>query len=455
MINGNGARGIHCVLATFLIGCPGATPGADEGATDGPGTTADPPTAGDTADVSATGTTADPPATTEDPPDPTSSTTVDPPGDTTVDPPGDTTSDPPGTTTVDDTTGTTDDPPVGEWTERDKARVFVSGHSLTDNPLVDYLVLLADSQGRDFDYNQQIGIGSPIRGRTKGLDWNAPDWPGYHDGKNKQGQDMDIIAEFLDPQTIGAGERYDTLVITERHDVLGTIQWEDTTGLLRHYHDRLIDGNPDAETLLYHSWLDIDKAAPQPWIDHEKLALVAWECVASKVNHTLEADGRPDRIKTLPVGAALVDLVERVLAGEVANVDGDTSQRLDQLFADNVHLTHTGVYFAALVTHAAVFRASPVGAAAPADVDVATAADLQQIAWDFVRDYYTTENIGVRTMESCRESIATEVCGTYWTLQNNPGNIAGCQNHFNTLDPNNGQNPFQWPHPDLVPWPAP
>ena len=75
------------------------------------------------------------------------------------------------------------------------------------------------------------------------------------------------------------------------------------------------------------------------------------------------------------------------------------------------------MYFAALVTYAAVFHASPVGAAAPPEVEPATAAALQPIAWDFVRDY--------------------------------------CQNHFSNADANNGSNPFKWPDPGLQPWPAP
>src|SRR5690606_26883760 len=214
------------------------------------------------------------------------------------------------------------------WSERTRARMFLSGHSLTDNPLPDYMLEIAASLGHDFNYNQQIGIGSPIRVRTLGDSWDNLDWPGYKTGKNRDGNDMNVIAELLAPQTLGPDERYDTLVITERHDILDTIRWEDTTGLLRHYHDRLIDGNPDAETLLYHSWLDIDKDAPEAWIAHEKGALAAWECVAAKVNHTLEADGRADRIVTLQDGAALGRLVEAALADEVAGLTGSASARV-------------------------------------------------------------------------------------------------------------------------------
>lgn len=430
-------------MGAVLVGCGGGA-GDGDGSTGGPGDTGGPITTGGAAGpgTDAVGTTGT--STTNETP----TTGADPTGEATLDPPDDSSS----SETGGGSSSETGDTPVDGWTPRSYARVFVSGHSLTDNPLVDHMQLIADSLARDFDYNQQIGIGSPIRVRTLGDSWDNTDWPGYRDGKNKNGDDMDIIAELLSPQTLGPGEQYDTLVITERHDVLGTIQWEDTSGLLRHYHDRLIAGNPDGETLLYHSWLDVDKDAPQPWIDHEKAALAAWECVASKVNHTLEADGRSDRVRTLPVGAALVELVERALADEVAGITGGTHEKLDRLFNDNVHLTPTGVYFAALVTHAAVYRDSPVGAAAPPQVDPATAADLQQIAWDFVRGYYEADGVGVRTMAACREVVADEVCGTFWTLLDQPGNIGGCQSFFGS---DAGDNPFRWPDPNLVLWPDP
>jgi hypothetical protein len=119
----------------------------------------------------------------------------------------------------------------------------------------------------------------------------------------------------------------------------------------------------------------------------------------------------------------------------------------------------TGVYFAALVTYAAVFHVSPVGAAAPPEVEPATAAALQAstaaalqaIAWEFVRDYYTSEGVGVRTMEECRTGISGSVCATFWGLLDQPGNVGGCQSYFDDTD----SNPFKWPDPDLQPWPAP
>lgn len=436
----------------LTLGCPASEPGGDSGTSGAEGTGASTSTGGGTIDPTVTPTSGEPVTGGE----PTGDPSGDPGGDPTGGPSGDPTGDPTGSSGTDVTTGgETDEPPPAGWEPRDSARIFLSGHSLTDDPLADFVLEIAGSLGNDFNYNQQIGIGSPIRVRTLGNSWDNLDWPGYRTGKNRDGVDMDIIAELEAPQTLGPGELYDTLVITERHDILGTIQWEDTAGLLRHYHDRLIDGNPAGHTLFYHSWLDIDKAAPQQWIDHEKGALFAWECVASKINLVLADEGRSDRLATLPVGAALVDLVERVLADEVAGIGGTTPEKMNAIFNDNVHLTPLGVYYAALVTYAAVFRSSPVGAAVPQGVDPGPAGELQSIAWEFVRAYYTAPNAGEHTMEECRSFVAGTVCPSFWTLLGDPGKIAGCSAHFLDTEGDNGSNPFKWPDPGMMVWPAP
>ena len=339
------------------------------------------------------------------------------------------------------------------FTPRTKARFFLSGHSLTDNPLADNVLSIAASLGNDANYNEQIGIGSPMRVRTKGDSFQDPGWPGYSRGKNREGQNMNVIQELLSPATLGPGERYDTLVITERHDILSTIAWEDTVGFLRHYHDRLIAGNSAASTLFYHSWLDIDKANPTPWITHEKGALAAWECVAAKVNLTLAAENRADRVTTLPAGAALVKLVEEILAGHVAGITGTQTERLNRIFNDNVHMTALGSYYVSLVTYAALFHSSPEGAAAPPGIDTAPVADMQKIAWEFVKAYYTQPAPGEHTMAECRAFMVDGVCASFWNLLGQPGQVAGCQSTFSNVDAD--QNPFRWPDAKLKLWPDP
>src|SRR5690606_14634327 len=107
------------------------------------------------------------------------------------------------------------------------------------------------------------------------------------------------------------------------------------------------------------------------------------------------------------------------------------------------------------VTYAAVFRSSPVGAVVPPGVNQQPAADLQQIAWDFVRAYYTAPDSGQHTMEECRSFVSESVCASFWTLLDEPGKVANCQGHFADPNANNGSNPFKWPDPDIKVWPAP
>lgn len=341
----------------------------------------------------------------------------------------------------------------GDWTPRNFGRMFLSGHSLTDNPLADYIVDLAAKNSDNFNFNQQIGIGSPIRVRTKGGSWALNSWNGYSTGKNRTGSNMNVVQELASPQTLGPGERYDMLVITERHDSLGVLQWEDTVGLLRHYHDRFITGNSTGRSYFYHSWLDIDKANPAAFIDFEKKAQVAWECAASKVNLTLQSDGRSDRMRSLPAGGAMVELVEKVLQDQVPGIAGTTTQKMNLIFQDNVHLTRLGAFYMAAVVHAATFGKSSIGRAPPADAGAtqATATALQTIAWNFINSYYTQPNPGLRTMAECRTWVANQVCAPFWTKQGNPGNTAGCQNYFGSAT----ESVFRWPDSSYVAWPAP
>ena len=335
------------------------------------------------------------------------------------------------------------------WQPRSTARVFLSGHSLTDDPLASYFTNTAVSRGDTVAYNQQIIIGSPIRVRTRGM--SSSGWSGYGDGKNRDGgTGLNVISELRNPQTIGSNQRYDTLILAENHNSLEMIQWENTIGFLRHYHDRLIEGNANGRTLFYNTWLGTNKSNPAPWIDFEQKALVAWECVASKVNHTLQSSNRNDRILNLPVSGALVHLVERTLDGQVPGVTGTTLQRMNAIFNDDVHLTSLGIYYVSLVTYAAVFGKSPVGAAPPAGIAANTAAELQSIAWFYVNSYYSQSSPGVREMGACRDYISQQVCPAYWTLKGNTGSITGCRDYINGQE-----SPFRWPDPNFTPYPAP
>ncbi len=317
------------------------------------------------------------------------------------------------------TGGTTLGPGGPALGERSSANVLFSGHSLLDNPMPDFTAAIATARGDTLNWEQQNVIGSPIRVRTRG-DSNSDNWTGYRRGKNRSGSDRDLLAELANPTTIPSGEKYDTLLITERHDPIQTIRWEDTVGYILHYHDRLAERHDTARTLVYQVWPDIDKANPAPWVEYQSTELVLWECIVGKINLHLEGAGRERSLAVIPGSQALARLVEATLADEVPGITGSQQQKLDALFTDNVHLTHVGQYFMAAVHYSALFGKPPSGANAGSDqVPSNTAAKLEEIAWQAMADYFDNGQPLGRTMEDCRTRVERDVCPAFYTIRGN------------------------------------
>jgi hypothetical protein len=293
--------------------------------------------------------------------------------------------------------------------------VFFSGHSLIDNPLPDLLEKIVQSKGGSLFWNQQNAVGSTIQSRTKGEAQDKEGWPGYSTGRNRHGSNINVVDEFRHPQTL-QGHGYDALIITERHDLLGAMVWNDTIRYLRHFHDRLLEGNPQATTYLYHSWLDISgRENPRRWIDYERDAERLWRCVTTRINASLEVEGRSDRIQSIPAASALAELVDRSTDGrELPGISaGTTSATVERLFRDDVHLTPLGVYYVALVTYSTIYRSPVSGAWAPPGVSDEQASTLQTEAWDFVERYLNRDE--PLSLNSCRSFLLRSFIGTFWT----------------------------------------
>lgn len=321
------------------------------------------------------------------------------------------------------------------------ARVMISGHSLTDDPLGSYMTSIAQSLGTSMWWNEQIVLGSPIRARTRGTNLADLSYSGYRTGKNRGGgSGLDIAAELANPQTIG-GERYDTLVLTERHDLVNVLMWEDTVRYARHFHDRLIAGNARANSYLYHAWLDVtSKDDPSAWVAYERAAAPAWQCVAARVNQSLSSAGRSDRVAYLPAGLALANLVDQATRGGVAGVSGGSvRQTMDRLFTDNVHLTSSGTYYMALVTYASIYRRSPVGAWAPSGISAEQARSLQQVAWQSVANHYNSAS--TPSMPQCQALMREQYCAAFAGYKGGLSMLNGCVSRFSlqSLD-----NPFYY-----------
>lgn len=333
---------------------------------------------------------------------------------------------------------------------RDSARVFFSGHSLMDNPLPDYLEAIAQSLNTPLSWNSQNVLGGTIQLRTRGRDRNATTFDGYRMGKNRSGVDMDIVSELLHPQTIEG--QYDTLVLTERHDIMGTLMWEGTVPYARHFHERFIDGNAQGTTYLYHSWLDLrDKNEPSDWIAFEREIAPAWQCVASRINQSLQIEGRSDRILYLPAGPALADLVEWATQGDGVEgiTAGSTGETVNRLLDDRVHLTPLGVYYMALVTYSSVYRKSPEGAWAPSDLTDLQAQSLQAAAWKAVSNRFAT--FDPPDVAQCPSLMRESACPAYARfVANNPNEAPGCAAFFARTTQ---ENPFHFdPSADAGYW---
>jgi hypothetical protein len=292
-------------------------------------------------------------------------------------------------------------------------RLFISGHSLTDPPLPQQLSAIAASLVQPMQWNMQSIPGSPIRVRSHG----AGPAHAYRHGSNREGSNMDVLAEWSSPQTVTGG-LYDTLLITEQHGVLGALAWHDSVAALQSTHETFIGINPRATTWFYESWLGIhNKDNPARWIAYERAASPVWRCVAQQANLALASKpGFKGGMESIPSGAALAHLVERAAAGLVPGVSAATKRAtIEALFSDDVHLTPLGSYYMASVVYATVWGRSPVGAAVPQGLNATAAATLQQEAWRFITAHHAQRmSEPPLTMQSCRSQLKRSFIGLHW-----------------------------------------
>jgi hypothetical protein len=184
---------------------------------------------------------------------------------------------------------------------------------------------------------------------TKGELPSASEWPGYRAGQNREGAGLNVAEELRQPRRLASGDKYDVLV-AERHDLPAIARKERTAFYVTDMAKHLLAGNPDAEVLLYHTWLHVDPDEPWPWIDYERAVSPMWECIASRANLDLPARGDVPRVRVLPGGSALAGLAGALWDGKVPGVAARAPEaRLRLLFSDNVHMSDVGRYYMALV----------------------------------------------------------------------------------------------------------
>jgi hypothetical protein len=205
------------------------------------------------------------------------------------------------------------------------------------------------------------------------------------------------------------------LVVTERHDLPAIARKEQTAFYLANMAKHLLAGNPDAEVLLYHTWLHIDVDAPWPWIDYERAVAAMWECVASRANLDLPKRGDHPRVRALPGGSALAQLAAALWDGKVPGVLASApGARVRLLFSDNVHMSDFGRYYIALVHYAILFGRSPEGAFVPKFMALESGRYMQTLAWQYASSYGQRANAAAgRDMAACRTLMQEDVCPAY------------------------------------------
>lgn len=217
--------------------------------------------------------------------------------------------------------------------------VFFSGHSLINLNSPSWFAQISQRSGRTVRYQLQMGIGAPLSVRLA-----CP-----RSGQQADGNPIGyaLLSELSRP---GA---YDTLVVTERHDIVTTILYESTTSMTRRFRDAVQSGSPGARSFLFESWYTVDVAAPDAFLARQARELPLWQCVASRVNETR---GDAPAMLVVPAGQAIAELVTDVRAGRAPGF-----ATLRDVFLDDVHLTADANYLISLIHYGVVHERAPSG----------------------------------------------------------------------------------------------
>lgn len=303
-------------------------------------------------------------------------------------------------------------PPLSPAAPRREGRIFISGHSLTDPPFGPFLEDLGRGVGGSVRYEEQSLPGSTLKSRTRG-EGSGATWSGYKTGRNRSSENLDVLAELASPRE-EPGRPYDTLLVTERHDLLGVFVWDDTLTHLRDFQQRFARATPNGVMYFYEPWLSVnDKANPEAWVRYERAASPVWQCTTTRINLELAAGGSPQRIHAIPAAWALAELVDRAVRKPADfGFTGDALAVMNELFSDDVHPTPLGVQYVASFAFGVMFGVSPVDAPAPPDLPKQKVAPLRLLAWELAQE--ARERRRRLDMAECREYLRSSFIDAYW-----------------------------------------
>ncbi len=320
-------------------------------------------------------------------------------------------------------------------------QLMITGHSLTDRPIPEYLEHIATAAGHKLEWQRQMGLGSTLKWRAR--QGEAPpekEWRGYREGFNRgETKGLDIVAEIRNPKTVSGP--YDIAIVAEGHNIMRHARWNQTVEYLRHLHDLMAEVQPDVVTWSYHGWLGLkDAADPKEFLAFNAAEVPVWECITTRTNETLAAEGRPQNVRDLPMSHAIGVLVEHLVQNRIRGLPESAKERIALFVYDPppstnpVHITNLGKYYAALVTYGFVFGQSPVGTQAPPGLEAKaeTLEDLRKLAAEVVEGYAAKRKAeGPRTMKWCSQYTAA-LCEQHHAFIEgpNPHQIKACQRYY-------------------------
>lgn len=271
--------------------------------------------------------------------------------------------------------------------------LFVSGHSLTDRPMLEKLSEMAATSGRPILWNTQNIGGSSLERRSMGNDPARP-WSGFADGTDRNGGAVDVLAEFRQP-SVGASA-YDLLLVTELHSLLDTVMRQGTVRYLAEYERRFREINPAGAMWFMAPWLDVsDKEDPSDWIAYERLALPVWRCAVQAAGGRAASGESASAIGFIPASLALAELVDYLVSAPRQGFESMTPGDIVRaLFTDSVHSTELGEAYVALIVLATIDGLDAQAVRMPAGVDEAQAQTLKAFAAGFLSRYRAAEPFG-------------------------------------------------------------
>lgn len=223
--------------------------------------------------------------------------------------------------------------------------ILFVGHSLVNHDLPAMLRGFIDQTGGSGSVHEHIINGSPL-------------WWSWENAHVAEQAGFGVNAREVLPQG-----QTEVVVLTEG---VPHPSFSEAVEGAANFYNLAIASNPDTQVYMYETWHDLRSGTPGfdvdydpedhiPWrqrIDH---AWSQWQEIVDAVNAQRPA-GAPE-MKIIPAGQVMARMYDEIAAG---NAPGLSDIR--DLFIDDIHLNHLGLYLVAITHYTTIFGRPPDGA---------------------------------------------------------------------------------------------